>query len=325
MSKQPKEAYGNLFPWGLYNIPENLEFGKLYRYYFDYILRLLYRIVVFDNVPESINETFLKMTLYTQGKACFFKERGSGELRALNCSRANTPDIYYIPSQILVVNPRLKGQYLLTPGKNCELLYMSETDLYNSDFVGGLYELIRRTATMLADNDLSLNIAQRNTRLVNVLSADTQNVKDSLQEVVKKMYRGDPNIVVKSSLADKLQSVPFMDTSNNQNIIQLIQLQQYILAHFYEIIGLSTHDQLKKERLLTAEINDNIELALYNINDIIATFESCLERINNMFGTEISVSLNPLLIAQAEDPERIAAAAGDLPDNPPEPDPEPDP
>ena len=79
MSKQPKEAYGNLFPWGLYNIPENLEFGKLYRYYFDYILRLLYRIVIFDNVPDSINETFLKLTLYTQGKACFFKENGFGQ------------------------------------------------------------------------------------------------------------------------------------------------------------------------------------------------------------------------------------------------------
>ena len=39
------------------------------------------------------------------------------------------------------------------------------------------------------------------------------------------------------------------------DIMQLIESHQYILSHFYESLGLQTHDQMKKERLITAEIS----------------------------------------------------------------------
>lgn len=305
----------------IFKTPKKLRFGKLYRYYFDFILRLLYRVIIFDNIPETVSETFFKLILYTQGKVCFLKGELIGEsgsdLLSLNCSRADTPDVYYIPRKVLVTNPRLKKQYNITPGKDCEILYLSEADKYClSEVNGGLYSLIERTATMLADNDISINIAQKNTRLTNIVSGDTQNTVDSIRAVIMAMYEGDPTIVVKSSLIDKLQGIPILNnTSNNHNLVELIEVQQYILSHFYEQIGIATHDQMKRERLITAEINDNLDLCFLNVDDMLVTIQEGLKRVNAMFGTEITARLNPIIERQREEAAAAAAAEDPPADN----------
>ena len=293
----------------IFKTPKKLTFTKLYRFYFDFILRLLYRVFIFENIPKTVSETFLKLILFTQGKICFMEgekiDESSKELLALNCSRADAPDVYYIPRKALITNPRLKKSYMLTPGEDCEIVYLSEADKYNlSEINGGLYLLIERTAVMLADNDISINISQKNTRLTNLVSGDTQNTVDSIRAVICAMYEGDPTIVVKSSLIDKLQGIPILNnTSNNQNLVQLIEVQQYILSHFFEQIGICTHDQMKRERLVTAEINDNIDLAFLNIDDILISLQEGLDRVNTMFGTNIQVHLNPIIERQKQEQE----------------------
>ena len=315
MSRQQAENVGSCLEW-IFKTPRKLSFEKLYRYYFDFILRLLYRVIIFEGIPETVDETFFKLILYTCGRSCFLEGNviDEGEqLLALNCSRAETPNVYYMPRKALVTNPRLKKSYTVTPGEDCEIVYLSEADRYNlSGISGGLYRLIERTATMLADNDISINIAQKNTRLVNLVSADTQNTVDSIRAVISSMYEGDPTIVVKSSLVDKLQGIPILQNTSNTNLVELIEVQQYIISHFYEQIGITTHDQIKRERLITAEINDNIDLAFLNIDDILASITEGLERVNAMFGTNITCKLNPIIERQRDE----AAAAEELADEP---------
>lgn len=315
-----KQQQGNSILDFIFKTPKKLRFSSLYRYYFDFILRLLYRVIVFENIPETVSETFLKLVLYTQGKVCFLKgdvigESGS-ELLALNCSRADTPDVYYIPRKVLVTNPRLKKQYDITPGTDCEILYLSEADKYClSEVNGGLYSLIERTATMLADNDISINISQKNTRLTNLVSGDTQNTVDSIKAVIMAMYEGDPTIVVKSSLIDKLQGIPILNNTGQNHLVELIEVQQYILSHFYEQIGIQTHDQMKRERLISAEVNDNLELCYLNVDDMLVTIQEGLQRVNAMFGTDIQAHLNPIIERQREEAAAEAAAEDPPADN----------
>ena len=315
-----KQEQGNSILDFIFKTPKKLKFSSLYRYYFDFILRLLYRVIVFENIPETVSETFLKLVLYTQGKVCFLKgdvigESGS-ELLALNCSRADTPDVYYIPRKVLVTNPRLKKQYNITPGDDCEILYLSEADKYCLSVVnGGLYSLIERTATMLADNDISINISQKNTRLTNLVSGDTQNTVDSIKAVIMAMYEGDPTIVVKSSLIDKLQGIPILNNTGQNHLVELIEVQQYILSHFYEQIGIQTHDQMKRERLISAEVNDNLELCYLNVDDMLVTIQEGLKRVNEMFGTDITAKLNPIIERQREEAAAEAAAEDPPADN----------
>lgn len=295
----------------IFKTPRQLSFTKLYRYYFDYVLRLLYRVILIKGIPKTVNETFLKLILYTQGKICFMEGQQIGEtgsdLLALNCSRADTPDVYYIPQNVLVTNPRLKKSYNLRRDEQCVVVYLSETDKYNASGInGGLYNFIETTAVTLADNMISLNIAQKNTRLVNILSGDTQNTVDSINAAIASMYEGKPTIVVKSSLIDKLQGVPIIpNASSNQNLTQLIEVNQYILAHALEQIGICVHDQMKKERVISGELNDNLSFAFLSVDDIIVSLNEGFEAVNAKYGTELSAELNPIIIQQRE----AAAAA----------------
>ena len=149
---------------------------------------------------------------------------------------------------------------------------------------------------MLADGDLSISVAQKNKRLINILAAEDQNTKNSIDIVIKKQYAGEPYAVVMKSLIDNVQSVPIIEKGTNQDLMQLIEAQQYILSHFYESLGLQTHDQMKRERLITAEVNDNDNIAKLNIDNILASIQTGLDAVNAKFGTEITVKINPILI-----------------------------
>ena len=288
------------YPLPIFN-PVPLSYDFLYRHYFNFILKDVFRIFIFDGLPETINERFFKYTLFLYGKVTFFKDKDNDKLLALNGAPSGQQDFYYVPEEMIVSNPRLLKSYNLKRGIDCEVVYCSDTDVYDQFEFGGLYTLVAKTATMLADGDLSISVAQKNKRLINVLAAEDQNTKNSIDVVIRKQYAGEPYAVVMKSLIDNVQSVPIVEKGTNQDLMQLIEAQQYILSHFYESLGLQTHDQMKKERLITAEVNDNDNIAKLNIDDILASIQEGLDRVNAMFGTNISVKLNPVLIVQSDE------------------------
>ena len=287
----------NGYPLEIFD-PVPLSFDLLYRHYFNFILRDVFRIFIFDGIPGTINETFLKYTLFLYGKITFFTD-DTGTLLALNGAPSGQPDIYYIPENMIIANPRLLKSYDLKRHDECVVVYCSDLDKYNQiDTYGGLYTLIAKTATMLADGALSISVAQKNKRLINVLAAEDQNTKNSIDVVIKKQYAGEPYAVVMKSLIDNVQSVPIVDKGTNQDLMQLIEAQQYILSHFYESLGLQTHDQMKRERLITAEVNDNDAVAKLNIDNIFASIQDGLNEVNDKYRTNITIKLNPILIVE---------------------------
>lgn len=284
---------GYSLPWCF---DPHFDFDTLYRYYFNWTLSIMNELLIFEGLPDTVEPTFFKWCLYVNGKVTFFKD-DDGTLLALNGVPSNEPDIYYIPTNILVNNPRLNKSYNLVRDIDCVEVYCTETDKYNFGYIGGVYQLLSKTATMLADNDISINVAQKNTRLINIIAADDQNTKNSVEVVFKKMYAGEPYAVVQSNLISDLKAVPLTATSTNASaIVQLVELHQYILSHFYEALGIQTHDNMKKERLITAELNEDPALVRMNIENIYTTVKSGIEKVNEMFGTNISVKINPLII-----------------------------
>lgn len=288
-----------------------LIFDELYKSYYDQYRSLIYEIVQISGLEETptVDETFLKYCIFILGKATFFKTR-DGTLRALNGTYSGIPDIYYVPELMIVANPRLEESYELKRGEECEVVYCREVDRYNMAPFGGLYPLISETATIIADNKISINVAQKNTRLINLISADTEQAKRSVEAVISNMYAGLPFGCIQSSMVDEIKSIPLMPNTTNRYLIDLIQVEQYALSHFYEKIGLYTHDQMKKERLITAEINDNANLPIFNIYNIIKTINEGFDRVNAMFGTHYKAYINPLILDQIESiPERKEVAA----------------
>ena len=313
--RQPKMAIDEYFRnYGVFQdfLSTNiLTFEDLYKSYYDQFRTLIYEIVQIDGLEETptVDPTFLKYCIFIVGKATFFNTK-SGELRALNGTYSGVPDIYYIPELMIVTNPRLEESYELKRGEECEVVYCREVDRYNLAPFGGLFPLISETATIIADNKISINVAQKNTRLVNLITADTEQSKRSAEAAINAMYAGLPYSVIQSNLVDELHSIPLMPNTTNRYLIDLIELEQYAMSHFLEKIGLYTHDQMKRERLITAEINDNSNLPIFNIYNIIKTINEGFDRVNAMFGTHYRAYLNPLILNQLENlAERKEVAA----------------
>ena len=286
---------------------EYLDYTTVYIHYFNNLLSLVYRIIDVEGLPESCDLTFFKYCVFLKGKCVFFKD-DDGRLLSLWGTYNDTPDVYYIPEYMQINNPTFNKSYFLRRGEDCEVVYCRDLDRYTGDVNGGLYSLIHVTASLLADNAISLSVAQKNTRLTVLLGSDDQQTTNSAEYAMREIYAGRPYKVAQTNLIGTLQGIPMSSTAGNRYINDLIAAEQYIYAKFYEQIGLSTHDQIKKERLITGEINDNIDLAFYNIDNIIVSINEGLQRVNKMFGTDIQVYINPIIVQQltggaaAEDP-----------------------
>lgn len=289
------------YPPYMIRSPEILSVDSLYDMYFNDLLSCCMQILIFDGLPDSIDPTWFKMCLLTAGRVAFFRDtKGDGELRALDCAIAGEPDIYYMPREVLIVNPAFKGYSYTLPihSDQVAIVYCRECDRYQyARNTGGLYPLISSTAQLLADNTASINVATKNMRLTNILAADDTNTVSSMQLSLRKMYDGEPAIIVQKTLLDKIEPIPLTDHTNTQQLIQLLEVRQYIYAHFYEQIGLKTNDQRKKERLITAELDDGAELALFNVADMLESVTRGIDEVNRDFGTDIDVRLHPLIEA----------------------------
>lgn len=294
---------------------EDVTFGMVYPHFFDYLFRVARNFVLVENMPETFYKPFFMATLIINGKICVFK-RKNGDVVALNCAQANKPDLYYVPENVLVVNPQFKGEsYNLKPGKDCEVIYCTSQDMYRYGVAtGGLYSLIDLTARQLTDNYLSINVAMKNTRLTTAFAADDENTMLSLEKAIRDMYNGAPFKVVQKTLVDELAVLPLQQAGMQQNLLQLLETHKYILSEFYAAIGIDEPQQMKRERLVSAEVEQGAELPMFNVYDILQSITEGVERANAMFGLEMTVRINPLLLEALEgsaDDEGSEAAAGE--------------
>ena len=319
----PEEWAANSLPFEKALSTIELDYGFLYQHFFAQLFRTALHIVEIRGAPESINYDFMLMCIILLGRVAYFKP--DQDLVALNAAPAGKPDLYYIPDRILVTNPRFNRSYNLQPGVDCEIVYCTSMDPYYwGRGSGGMYSLISTTASLLADNFLSLNVAQKNLRLTTGFACDDQNTYLSLEAAMQEAYDGKPFFIVQKSLVDQLEKLPVYADSSNQSLIQLLDVHKYILSEYYAAIGLSESQQMKKERLITAEVEDGAELPLFNIQDMIDSITAGIERVNSMFDTEMQVVVNPLILRNlyGDQSEEHDGAAPELEEEPAEDKPE---
>ena len=317
-------------------MPMELPKDTCYAHCFNMLLQDALQIFDIKNMPETFDRRFFFLTLLLTGRIAIFRDK-AGDLRALNMKSASEPNIYYVPKKVLITNPTFKGiSYNLTLGEDVTVIYCRSIDQYQYGLEsGGLYSLISITATLLADNLVSINTAQKNMRLHKLLGADDQLTVMSIEEAMEKMYYGRPFQVVQKSLLDQLADIPMQDNTGSANLItQLIQANQYIKAGFFERIGFITHDQMKKERLITAEAEQGAEMALFNIMDMLDNIRKGIEEANEMFeDLDLKMEINPLVLANLGITQeqfdagdfQPAMLEDDQADGEPEPEAEPDP
>ena len=266
---------------------------------------------------ETVDERFLKEQLILKGKVCFTQL--NDKLYALDGNWGGEPNAYYEPTQWIITNPILGSKQIKVLNKDgsksvdgIEGVVVSLTDFdYLSDTLnGGLFPLIYKYSGLLADNDVSLNVAQINGRLNVAFTADSEAQASLAEDVLRDYYNGKPYRVLAQDIMDKIGVNPIGGTQATSTLMALIEAHAHLLQDFYSEIGIASQGNLKRERVNTAEtelMTGCLDISIWNMKH---SLEEGLERVNELFGTNIGIELNDEIFY----PESANATLGEVED-----------
>ena len=197
-----------------------------------------------------------------------------------------------LPTIYTVANPVL-GSKTVTDGVDGIIIYNSPIDAY---IPGGLYDLISQTATLLADNIVSINCTQINTRVQAMVTADSRAQREGAEIALKKLYAGNPYQVLEADLIEKINVNPINTAAAGQNISELIDLHNYIVSNYFQSIGIRSNNIRKKSHVLQDEIDVQNDYLQISILEILANWQAGFDKVNALYGTDIRVELNPALL-----------------------------
>lgn len=250
----------------------------------------------YTGLPDTIPVDMLELFLQVNGHVGFVM--WEDKLYALPGGMGGAPDPYFRPTLYIIANPALGGS------KSCRVInYLPPYDRANWDAspecvlmkndteFRGLFYLFSRYATQLAENDVSIRSAQINSRQQALISASTDRDVASANNYIKGLEDGKLSAVAETPFIDSIKAAN-LSVQGANNIIQLIELQQYLKASWYNEIGLNANFNMKREYLSEEEIRSSSDVLLPLIDNMLFCREKALDLVNSTFGTNITVKKN---------------------------------
>lgn len=236
----------------------------------------------YHNLPETIPYRELERLLQTSGFACITKV--NDKLYAFYGGLGGVPDEYYRPTEIIVDNPYLKFNKSLRIDEDCVLMR-------NDSNCVGLTPMYAKYCSELTEAEISLVLALVNKRIQSYLTASDDNTKASAESFLQKLYDGDLGVIGTSQLFDSLQALD-NNADSNKTLEEIYEIIKYIKGDMFNEIGLASYNNAKKERVSQAELELNSDNLYPLIDDMLENRRVAVDKVNEMYGTNIEVELN---------------------------------
>lgn len=289
--------------WSQFGV-SNIDKTQLTGYYYKMLLNRVINMFTWGNLPDTIDEQVMNFWLFVTGRVVFTEF--NGKLYALNGNYGGYPNEYYLPTEFVIANPILGS-------KNVKLdvdgvaMFNSDTDKYPTQtMTGGLYPILTLTANMLADCVVTISSALKNGRVQTAFLCKDDTVRTAGEKVLTKLYNGDPAVMIDDTILNCITPIKMADNASVATILQqTVETYQFWLANFYNSIGVNANFNMKRERLNTAEVNINDSALFVNVINMLNNRQQALEKINKMFGTNITVEISEEWkdLAEEETPE----------------------
>lgn len=236
----------------------------------------------YHNLPETIPETELEKILQTNGYVIVGKI--NGDLYAINGGLGGEKDVYNRPTIATVSVPYFNFNDTWEIDKDCVVIK-------NDSNAIGLIPMFVKYCTLMNENEITMMLATVNKRIQNLLSANDDNTVESAKQFLKDVFEGKTGVIAESKLFDSLK-VNNSSTNAQVNLKDLFEFEQYLKASMFNEIGLSANFNMKRERLTSAEIETNSDNLYPLVDDMLNNRRLAIEKINEMFETDIEVEFN---------------------------------
>ena len=248
--------------------------------YIVYMLNRVMQMFDYNNLPDTIPKRMIELYTMVNGHSVIVKHEG--KLYVCFGGFAGEPDEYYMPKQYIVANPYLKLFKTYTIGEDCVLVR-------NDSLMYGLMPLFSRYSSALVENDITMNMVDINSRIAALIDARDDATRVSAEKFLNDMEDGKNGVIASSTFFDGIRAQPYGE-HNYQRLTDLIEYQQYMKASWFNELGLNANYNMKREAITSNESQLNDDMLLPLIDDMFECRQQAIDEINDMFGTDISIS-----------------------------------
>ena len=253
------------------------------------------RMFEYKNLPTTIPQRELELIVQT-GRFCIFKKVDE-KLYVFYGGLGGIPNEYYQPTTAIINNPYLKYNEICEIDDNCVVMWNDSMHL-------GLVAMNDLFASHLAEINTSLRFANVNARINALIRADDDNTKDSAELVLKDIEDGKKlGVIVTNGFTenDGIATLSFQSPSNSGTIKDLIEEWQYVQATWFHWLGLNSNYNMKREAINESESSLDDDVLLPLVDDMLYQRKIAIEKVNEMFGTNIEVELSSAWKKQRKD------------------------
>lgn len=258
-----------------------------FTFYFLRLKDLATTVFKWNNLPKSINERFLEQALFLYGRVGFAKDDVTGDLIALPMVQNGQFDIYGEPRGIIMFG--MNGYQLQTDREHAVYCY----DNYNKrGIISDVMMFAKRMEIIERTKDI--NIASQRTPYI--LSGSKSQIA-TLLKLYGDITENKPVHIVDKTL--DLSSIQCLQTLAPFVAPELEIIKRHTWSEALNFIGVDNNATEKKERLVVGEAVGNLGAVKAERYARLKPRQEAVEKINEMFGTDISVEIN----AEAVDEE----------------------
>lgn len=257
---------------------ESAKLNRLsFDFYFDRLKELAISMFEWENLPDSMDERFLEMTLFEDGQAIVFRDDVMGML-GLQVMIGGPLNVYRVP-----INRRA---YAVNGYQNPDLTPENSVIVFNNMLRTNSYRDVMFFARKLYEVDRAIDVNVKGQKTPKVILCDENERLTMLNLFMK--YDGNQPFIFGTKNLD-LKSIQTLDTSSPYLSDKLYQLKTQIWNEALTYLGISNVNFNKKERLVSDEVLRNSGSTVSSRYTRLNMREKAADEINRMFGTDIRV------------------------------------
>lgn len=247
-----------------------------YIQYHNRLTELAISMFEWKNLPPTIDERFLELTLFSDGMAVFFKDDVLGYL-CLQCMIGGNLDVYRVP---------IYRKAYATNGYNNALNETNSVIIFNNMLRTNSMLDVQMFSQRLANLDRAIDV-NANAQKTPVLIQCDENQRLTMKNLYMQYDGNEPFIFGDKSLNTNALKVLKTDAPYVADKLYQLKVQYWNEALTY--LGISNVNVQKKERMLQDEVQRNQGGVIASRYPRLEARRQACEKINEMFGTNISV------------------------------------
>lgn len=252
-----------------------------------FLKNILRNLVIWEGLPESIDERALNDYVLFDGFASGFQY--NGEIIVATGSLSGI-DHYYRPTWYTCANAKIVPVQRRRVGVGCCICYNTP----NYQFPESFNNIVDLFAWRLADISLSEEVSIRNSRAAYVPLVKDEKEAIRFGRLMEEVYDGDSYAIGYKLPIGKNAGDMFLPLNARDNLVVdiLSDARRSTLADFFSQLGVKTIAVDKKERTNLMEMNSDSQQRKITSDIIMKPRERWCKEMNTRWGTNISVRFN---------------------------------